>query len=168
MSDATRQRISVPAADIVVQPASEEVKGYSEPHLGEQVTEVPWLAAGHEPGVRRFEVVVDGWRFEVRAESASRAELRDRARRAAEEHSVASDVTLRAQIPGRIARVWVAEGERVEEGQRLLAIEAMKMENELRAPITGVVRNLRVAPGARIERDAELLTVAHNSPVDSS
>jgi acetyl-CoA/propionyl-CoA carboxylase biotin carboxyl carrier protein len=59
-----------------------------------------------------------------------------------------------------VARVWVSEGEQVEEGQRLLAIEAMKMENEIRAPHAGTIQSLRVAPGARVEREDELLTVA--------
>jgi len=43
---------------------------------------------------------------------------------------------ITAQIPGRVVRLWVAEGDTVEAGQRLLAIEAMKMENEVRAPRT--------------------------------
>ena len=111
-------------------------------------------------GRRRYEVVVDGWRFEVTAESAAKAELRDRALRAAAEHSVTSDITLRAQIPGRVARLWVSEGEQVQAGQRLLAIEAMKMENEIRAPHAGTIMDIKVEAGARVEREDELLTVA--------
>ena len=159
MSGRRRERISVPAAQLVVQPAPDEVDSFAPPRWGELVAELPPSAADRAAGRRRFEVVVDGWRFEVTAESADHAELRDRARCAASEHHVAAEITLRAQIPGRIARVWVSEGEQVEQGQRLLAIEAMKMENELRAPVAGVVRNLRVEPGARVEREDELLTV---------
>ena len=155
-----RSRISIPAAQLVVQPDPAHVDSYAPARLGELVEELPSTGSGRLAGVRRFEVVVDGWRFDVTSESADRAALRDRAQRAASEHQVASEIILRAQIPGRIARVWVAEGEHVEQGQRLLAIEAMKMENELRAPVAGVVLNLRVEPGARIDRQDELLTVA--------
>ena len=43
-------------------------------------------------------------------------------------------------------RLWVAEGDTVEAGQRLLAIEAMKMENEVRAPHAGTVESIAVEP----------------------
>jgi acetyl-CoA/propionyl-CoA carboxylase biotin carboxyl carrier protein len=157
---AGRQRISVPSAQLVVQPAAEDIAGFAGPKGGESVIPIAPTAADRRAGRRRLEVVVDGWRFEVTTEPAARAELRDKALRAAAEHQVAVDVTLRAQIPGRIARLWVADGEQVEQGQRLLAIEAMKMENEIRAPHAGTVTAIRVEVGARVERDDELLTVA--------
>ena len=59
----------------------------------------------------------------------------------------AGSVVIKAQIPGRVVRLWVADGDTVEAGQRLLAIEAMKMENEVRAPRAGTDRGDPVAPG---------------------
>jgi biotin carboxyl carrier protein len=53
----------------------------------------------------------------------------------------------------------VAEGDAVEEGQGILIIEAMKMENEIRAPKAGVIRELAVAAGDAVERDALLCVV---------
>jgi biotin carboxyl carrier protein len=47
----------------------------------------------------------------------------------------------------------------VERGQRLLAIEAMKMENEIRAPQAGVVEDLKVEIGDRVEREDDLLSL---------
>jgi biotin carboxyl carrier protein len=111
-------------------------------------------------GVRRFEIVVDGWLFEVVAEPAVRAALRERATRAAAEHHAAVGMTLRAQIPGRIVRLWVTEGQEVDQGERLLAVEAMKMENEIRAPHAGRVGELRVELGKLVERGDELLTIS--------
>ena len=64
---------------------------------------------------------------------------------------------VKAQIPGRVGRLWVAEGDTVEAGQRLLAIEAMKMENEVRAPHAGTVESVRVAAGSSVELGDELL-----------
>ena len=110
-------------------------------------------------GRLHVEVVVDGWRFEVVAEEAHRAALRERAARAAAAHHAGGHATVRAQIPGRVTRLWVSEGEHVEQGQRLLAIEAMKMENEIRAPRAGVVERLAVAEGALVELNDELLIV---------
>ena len=160
MSHERRARIGVPSAQLVIQPAPQEVDSFAPARFGESVTALPRSAADRSAGRTRFEVIVDGWRFEVTSESADRAELRERAMRAAADHNVAAEITLRAQIPGRVARVWVSDGEAVEQGQRLLAIEAMKMENEIRAPQAGTVRGVRVEVGARVEREDELLTVA--------
>ena len=153
-------RVTVPGADLTIQPEPDAVATYRAPTFGEQVVELAPRADDRAAGRRRFEVVVDGWRFEVLTESAERATLRERAARTATKGSAESEATLRAEIPGRVARLWVVEGEQVEQGQRLLAIEAMKMENEIRAPHAGTVRHLRVAAGARVERNDELVTVA--------
>lgn len=155
-----RSRVSIAQVPLVLQPDLDELHRVEPPVLGEFVTEIAPRPEDRLGGRRRFEVVVAGWRLEVTVEAVARAELRERARRGAAAQQVAAEMTLRAKIPGRIARVWVADGEHVEQGQRLLAIEAMKMENEIRAPQTGVVRAIRVEVGSRVEREDELLTVA--------
>jgi 3-methylcrotonyl-CoA carboxylase alpha subunit len=54
---------------------------------------------------------------------------------------------LEAPMPGRVAVLKVAPGQRVAKGEELLVVEAMKMENALRAPRDGVVRAIHVAVG---------------------
>jgi len=159
VSGTHRRRATVVGLPLTIQPAEDEIEAFAPRGFAESVVELAAGPTDRAEGRRRFEVVVDGWRFEVTVEPAERAELRERAARAAAEHQVAADVTLRAAIPGRVARLWVSAGEAVEQGQRLLAIEAMKMENEIRAPRAGRVRSISVEPGARVERDDELLTV---------
>lgn len=66
---------------------------------------------------------------------------------------------IRAPMPGRVARVAVAEGETVARGALLLTLEAMKMENELRAPADGIVTGLAAEAGAPVERGALLLVL---------
>lgn len=150
-------RAAVPAIALEVQLAPEQLDAIATPARGERVRR-----AGHDgrDGVRALEVLVDGWLFEVRVEPARRAELRERAARAADEHQPHARLALRAQIPGRVVRVWAAVGQQVEQGERLLAIEAMKMENEVRAPRAGVVEAIHVELGGRVERDEELLTLS--------
>ncbi len=108
---------------------------------------------------RRYEVIVDGWRFEVAVEKALRAALRDRASRAGEAQRPASRQVVRAQIPGRIVTVFVAVGDRVTGGDRLLSVEAMKMENEVRAAAAGTIERVGVAPGDRVELGDELVVI---------
>lgn len=161
MSRRSRLRVTVAGpAPLVVQLDGDEVAALAGPRATERVSPLPGIAADAVLGRRGYEVVVDGWRFVVTVEPAARAALRERAARAADEHHAEARITLRAQIPGRVVRLWVEQGEAVEQGQRLLAVEAMKMENEIRAPRSGVVEDLRVELGQRVEREDELLSVA--------
>lgn len=69
-------------------------------------------------------------------------------------------LSLRTQIPGRVVKLLVAVGAVVQEGQPLVVVEAMKMENETRAPRAGVVAELPLAEGATVEAGACLLVLA--------
>ena len=50
-------------------------------------------------------------------------------------------------MPGKIVRVLVEAGEKVEAGQGLLVVEAMKMQNEIRSPKSGTVERLLAKEG---------------------
>lgn len=103
-------------------------------------------------GRRTVEVSVDGWRFELVVEDEARAALRERASRIRGAVAGAGGpLEIRAIIPGRVASVAVNPGDRVEAGQTLLAVEAMKMQNELRAPRSGTVVRIPAALGATVE-----------------
>ena len=72
----------------------------------------------------------------------------------------AHDGDVRSPMPGAVVAVHVAEGDRVEEGQVLLVVEAMKMEHALSAPHPGVVSGLSVRPGSQVAVDQLLASVA--------
>lgn len=110
-------------------------------------------------GIERLEVVVDGWRVELDVEPEARARLRERATRARGDRAGGGPVELRAIIPGRIVSVDVAQGDTVEAGQRVLVVEAMKMQNELRAPRGGTVGRLDVGAGRTVELGDLLLVI---------
>ena len=67
------------------------------------------------------------------------------------------DSTVAVAMPGRVVAVEVTEGAVVTRGQRILVIEAMKMENDVKAPRDGVVRAIRVAPGDAVEAGQPLV-----------
>lgn len=52
-----------------------------------------------------------------------------------------------APMPGKVVRILVNAGDKVEAGQGLLVVEAMKMQNEIRSPKTGTVERLHVKEG---------------------
>jgi biotin carboxyl carrier protein len=68
-------------------------------------------------------------------------------------------VTLTAPMPGKVVRVLVKQGETVQEGQGLVVVEAMKMENELKSPKAGTVTEVFAREGSPVEANAKLLTV---------
>jgi 3-methylcrotonyl-CoA carboxylase alpha subunit len=77
-------------------------------------------------------------------------------RRRKGDDEMGSGGVVRALMPGRIARVLVAQGATVTKGTGLLILEAMKMENEIQAPIDGIVDRILVEPGQTVESGAEL------------
>ena len=84
-----------------------------------------------------------------------------RARRASGDAAgtAAGEQKVVAPMPGRVVKVLVAAGTRVEARQGVVVVEAMKMENELRAPRAGVVREVRVAEGASVEAQTVLVII---------
>lgn len=66
---------------------------------------------------------------------------------------------VEAPMPGRVAAVRVAAGQRVRKGQELLVVEAMKMENALRSPADGVVRALNVSEGDMVTPGRALVEI---------
>ena len=68
-------------------------------------------------------------------------------------------VTLLAVMPGIVRDLMVEPGDRIEKGQALLILEAMKMQNEIRADRTGAIAAVQVAVGDTVEKGAPLLVI---------
>lgn len=71
---------------------------------------------------------------------------------------------VRATLPGLIVRVAVEAGDPVNEGDPLLTVEAMKMQNEIRAPRAGHIAAVEVSPGQTIAAGAVLVRLAEPGP----
>jgi len=115
-----------------------------------EVHVAPPVGAGAE-GEGSYEVGIGLHRYRV--------ELRDpRAWRPTSSRSDADGPQeIVAPMPGRIVRLLVEPGQRLERHQGLLVIEAMKMQNELRAPRSGLIARVYVAEGQGVEAGAPLL-----------
>ncbi len=66
---------------------------------------------------------------------------------------------VKAPLPGTIVSVSVSEGERVDEGQQLCILEAMKMNNPIRSTRAGVVEEVLVSPGQQVDHGAPLIVL---------
>ena len=76
--------------------------------------------------------------------------------------SSVGDGAILSPMPGRIIAVEVAAGESVAKGQKLVTLEAMKMEHSLTAPFDGVVAELSAEEGGQVSEGALLARVERN------
>jgi 3-methylcrotonyl-CoA carboxylase alpha subunit len=74
-------------------------------------------------------------------------------------HHSAHDGDILSPMPGKIIAVEVAAGDSVTKGQKLLTLEAMKMEHTLVAPFDGVVAELSAVAGAQVQVEALLARI---------
>ena len=77
-------------------------------------------------------------------------------------HASAADGAILAPMPGKVIAVDVAEGDTVTIGQRLMVLEAMKMEHALTAPFDGTVTELNASEGGQVQVEAVLAVVEPN------
>ncbi len=75
-------------------------------------------------------------------------------------HLSAHDGDILSPMPGKVIAVEVSEGQAVTKGQKLLTLEAMKMEHTLTAPFDGTVAELHAAAGAQVQVEALLARIA--------
>lgn len=114
---------------------------------------VLWNGASFDAIAEPGAVLVNG----VRVEAES---LDPRDWSAADAHAAASGpARIASPMPGKIVRVLVGEGDAVAEGQGIVVVEAMKMQNEMQAPRAGTVRSLRASPGATVASGEVLATI---------
>ncbi|WP_299308247.1 acetyl/propionyl/methylcrotonyl-CoA carboxylase subunit alpha [uncultured Croceicoccus sp.] len=73
--------------------------------------------------------------------------------------AAAGDGAILAPMPGKVLSVDVAEGDSVTAGQRLMVLEAMKMEHALTAPFDGTVAELSASEGAQVQVEAVLARI---------
>ena len=72
----------------------------------------------------------------------------------------AGEVPLRAPMPGMIISYSVKVGDKVNTGDLVCVLEAMKMQNSLPAPAAGTIKAINFEPGASVAKDAVILVIA--------
>ena len=79
---------------------------------------------------------------------------------AAASPALAAGEVVKSPMPGNILKINFTVGQKVNEGDTLLVLEAMKMENEVAAPRSGTVAQIIVSKGAVVETGAPLVVIS--------
>ncbi len=125
--------------------------------------------------MRKFKINVNGSSYDVEVEeigggavaaapaapmAAPSAAAAPAAAAAAPAAAVVDGTQVQAPMPGNILEIKVAVGDSVAEGDLLMILEAMKMENEILAPVAGKVAGIQVAAGAAVNSNDVLVVIA--------
>jgi len=87
-------------------------------------------------------------------------ERRTKMKEAASSHlAVGGAALIESPMPGKVVKLLVKEGDEVTQGQGVVVVEAMKMENELKSPKEGVVTQIKCKEGATVEAGAPLVLI---------
>ena len=107
-----------------------------------------------EKGAHGFDVLVAGRIFHLES-------LDERTKLLAQSATpvLTGPQAIAAEMPGKVVKIAAPAGESVREGQGVVILEAMKMENEIPSPIAGVVQEISVSEGQTVEAGALLFTV---------
>lgn len=121
--------------------------------------------------MKNYKVTVNGTAYEITVEVADAASV-SAAPKATEAKAPAAAPTpapaaapaggekVNCPMPGTILDVKVKVGDIVKEGDVLMILEAMKMENEIMAPVSGTIASVDVAKSSSVESGAVLCVIA--------
>lgn len=104
-----------------------------------------------------FKVLLKGNYFDVTV----RTGLQEKAFKLLENSTVSQHhhLDVKAPMPGLIIKIRKEVGEKVEQGDSVIILEAMKMENDLKASSSGIIENIFVAEGLAVEKGAILFSI---------
>jgi biotin carboxyl carrier protein len=149
--------------DRLIEPDPGRELAWTDQAVGEAVLrrETDRVAVLIEGGPSEWVVTVRGRRIEVTVRGHRDRLLAESTRLLGRRHGPAD---IRATLPGLVVRVAVSPGDDVAEGDVLVTVEAMKMQNEIRAPRAGRVAGVEVSPGQAIATGALLVRLADPEP----
>ncbi len=104
----------------------------------------------HTVEVRGNSATVDGISFPIEAQGLEEPKL-GQVRQVASAAAAEAVGAITAIMPGLITKILKQEGDKVEAGEVVLVLEAMKMQNEMHAKRSGVVKQINVKPGESVE-----------------
>ncbi len=99
-----------------------------------------------------YKVIINGRAYPVEIDRVESKRFRSEPKRKV-------DGSIRALLPGIFARITVEENQKVKEGDTLIILEAMKMENEVSAPMDGIIKKIHVSTKDIVSKDQILIEI---------
>ena len=116
--------------------------------LNNQVIEVRTVG---DPALGAIDAVTQGRKMSLK--------ISDPRRRRRGVLTITGKIEMKATMPGRVIRWLRQPGDEVLEGQGVLVLEAMKMQNEVRSPKAGFVKEISIDPGQTVEAGVVLAVI---------
>jgi biotin carboxyl carrier protein len=104
-----------------------------------------------------FSILLNGYHFD----SVVRTTLQEKALHLLEEAQATThhQFVVKAPMPGMILKVKKQNGDTISQGESIIILEAMKMENDLRSPASGTITGISVEEGKAVEKGAILFSI---------
>ncbi len=101
-------------------------------------------------------ITVDGFSFDINITNETRRLVEQYINQAGH-HSSDGAFLVKAPMPGMVVKINVEPGQLVRKGDKVIIVEAMKMENALAVQIGGIIKSIRVKEGQPVDKDAILI-----------
>jgi len=122
-----------------------------------RVNNIFYEISSEQTNNEEFSFLVNGNKIDLIA----RTELQERAKNLIDtaRSSLGSSVEIKAPMPGMILKINKNIGDEINEGDSVLILEAMKMENDLKSPASGKIKKLFVNEGSSVEKGDKLFLI---------
>jgi len=109
-----------------------------------------------EKNQNRYTIMINGVWYSFTVETPFSLKRR---RRLEQQGESSAKVSIEAPMPGKIIDILVEEGTDVKEGEPILILEAMKMQNEISSHVTGIVQTVSVKKNDSVMKDDVLIDI---------
>ncbi len=116
--------------------------------------------------IRKFKIKIDGKIFEAEVEEIEKEESVISSSEKAKTYLTPSSVkenkdgkNIKAPMPGKVIKIFVTKGKKIKEGDVILILEAMKMEQEIKSAMEGKISDVLVSEGETVRKEQILINI---------